>query len=230
MGKYCDFFKYRNFFKCCDFFKYRRICEYLLNTYLYLKNVVTDTYKIFFKNIYLYFRPIEIQLVYDSFLYNFYPYNKNIYYDETRYLYFYKINRVDYKEYKFYNYGYYYHVSNNMVKNSDLPVENVDFAYAPDTIEYIKVTLKPTDVLLAPYTIEIHDKLIGNLMSEKFINSILSFSTKQTNLEPLLYYFLQTYLSNNDKIISATIKLELDDVEKTVNINENIETIYTKIE
>lgn len=195
-----------------SFCKCNIIYKYLFCIYSYLKKIIIDTYLIFFKNIYLYYNPIEIELVYDTSTNTFISYNTNIKSD-IKYLYFYKINNVDYKKYKFYNYGYYYHISNNL--KNDLKNE---IAYVPDTIEYIKLIMTNNN---ETYEIKIDNKFIG---------SILYFSTKQSYLKVLLYYYLQYNLNNYDKIVSAIIKLELDDIEKDININEKLENIYNKLE
>lgn len=215
--------------ECCNIFKLNRIFKCFLYVYLNTRKFCSDTYSIFFKNIFLFIDPVELNLVYDSFEYTFIPYNKNIKYDETRYVFFHKIHRVSYKSFKFYNYGYYYCITNVPLQKSDIKVDNIELAYPPDTIEYLRLTMKPNEIDKEEYIIEIHDKIVGTLM-EKFICSILSFSTKEIQLEILLYYYLKYYLNNNDKIISVTIKLELDDDEKEVYMSETLETIYNKLE
>lgn len=213
---------------CYDTFKFNRIYDCVLFIYL-TKKFICDTYSIFFKNIVLYINPVELNLVYDSFGYTFIPNNKSINYDETRYIFFHKIHRVDYKGYKFYNYGYYYCITHIPLQNSNLKIDNIELAYPPDTVEYLKLTMKSNEIDKEDYIIKIHDKIVGTLM-DKFISSILSFSTKEIQLEILLYYYLQYYLNNNDKIISAVVKLELDDIEKEVYINETLECVYNKLE
>ena len=211
---------------CCN-----RILNYLFRCCcicINLRKFCSDTYSIFFKNMALYIDPMELSSVYDSVTYTFTKYNKKIKYDETRYVFFYKIHKVDCLKMKFYNYGYYYCVTNLPISESKV-IENNELAYPPDTIEYFKLTMKPEDLNEKEYTLEIHDKIVGSL-SEKFIGSILSFATKEIQLEILLYYYLQNHLNNKDKIINAVIKLELDDVEKEICISETLENIYSKLE
>lgn len=211
---------------CCN-----RILNYLSRCFcicINLRKFCSDTYSIFFKNIALYIDPMELSSVYDSVTYTFTKYNKKIKYDETRYVFFYKIHKVDCLKMKIYNYGYYYCITNLPLSESKL-IENNELAYPPDTIEYFKLTMKPDNLNEKEYVLEIHDKIVGTL-SEKFIGSILSFATKEIQLEILLYYYLQNYLNNGDKIINAVIKLELDDTEKEICISETLETIYSKLE
>ena len=59
--------------------------------------------------------------------------------------------------------------------------------------EILEVCKSVEDLNEKEYTLEIHDKIVGSL-SEKFIGSILSFATKEIQLEILLYYYLQNYL------------------------------------
>jgi hypothetical protein len=200
----------------------------------FIKEYISNTYLIFFKNIFLYFYPIEIKLVYDNILNIFDDYKKNVYYDPERYIIFYKINNIIYdnKKIKFYNYGYYYHCTSVysdlfLNKNTYLLFNN-ELADCPDTIEYINITMiDQSDNNKKEYVIKIHDKLVGN-----FISSILIFSTKQIKFDIILYYYLQHYLNNYDKISKVKIKFELDDdeYEKEIDHSIDLDTIYKSIE
>jgi hypothetical protein len=182
---------------------------------------------VFFKNISLYYSPIELKLFYDA--------QKNIItkksnkkrlLDESHCCYLYKIHKMNKKYCKIYNYGYYYHGANlDWVYDG---INHCEIAYAPDTIEYLILLMKPNNNGEL-YNLEIKDNLTTN-KNEKFIGSILSFSTKQTTLDVLLYYYLQHIIHNNDTIVEVKIKFELEDEEKMINFMGTLETIYSRFE
>jgi hypothetical protein len=188
--------------------------------------IAQDTHTVFLKNIVLYFNPIELKLLYNA-KNNTYPISsKKTLLDESSYCYLYKIHKIRKKYCKIYNYGYYYHVANlDWTYDSN---NYCDLAYPPDTIEYLVLRMRSVNGE-GTYYLEIKDSLTVN-KSEKFISSILSFSTKQTSLNILLYYYLQNIIKNNDTIIEVKIKFELEDDEKNINFMDTLENIYSQFE
>ena len=189
--------------------------------------VAQDTYIIFLKNIGLYFYPIELKLLYDAQNNNIEKKsNKKRLFDESHSCYLYKIHKISRKYCKIYNYGYYYHSANlDWVYDG---INHCEIAYPPDTIEYLMLLMKPNNNGEL-YDFEIKDSLSID-KTDKFIGSILSFSTKQTTLDVLLYYYLQHIIHNNDTILEVKIKFELEDDEKIVNYINTLEQIYSCFE
>lgn len=187
--------------------------------------IAQDTHTVFLKNISLYLNPIELKLLYNA-KNNTFPISlKKKLLDESSYCYLYKIHKITKKYYKIYNYGYYYHMA-NLDWNYDS--DSCDLAYPPDTIEYLILRMRPVNGE-ETYFLEIKDSLTVN-KNEKFIGSILSFSTKQTTLNILLYYYLQNIIKNNDTILDVKIKFELEDDEKNINFMDTLENIYSHFE
>jgi hypothetical protein len=186
-----------------------------------------DTHTIFFKNIGLYFNPVELKLLYNAKNNTFsIPLTKKQLLDETNYCYLYKIHKINKKYCKIYNYGYYYHVANlDWTHDSN---NYCEIAYPPDTIEYLILQMRSINNEKI-YYLEIKDSLIIN-KNEKFIGSVLSFSTKQTTLNVLLYYYLQHMIQNNDIIVEVKIKFELENDEKIINFMDTLENIYSQFE
>ena len=193
-----------------------------------VKKIAQDTYIVFLQNIILYYNPIELKLLYNA-QNNIVTkkLNQKRLLDKTHCCYLYKIHKMNKKYCKIYNYGYYYHAA-----NLDWIYDNNNYceiAYPPDTIEYLILLMRPNNNGEL-YNLEIKDSLeINNnlgIKTKKFISSILSFSTKQTTLDVLLYYYLQHIIHNNDTIITVKIKFELEDDEKMINFIDTLENIY----
>ena len=181
--------------------------------YLFIYLFICNTYNIFLKNIFLYFRPIEVKLVFDSDTNMFENYDSTKTYS-SNYLFLYKINRIERKSYHFYNYGYYYYVSQKNIFNSTitkLTNSELELAESPDVIENIKITYQNNEEY------NITDKMA-------FISSILNYSTKSSILKVLLYY----YLKPNDNIQNVEIKYLLDDDHTKINISKTLDEIYTE--
>ncbi len=206
---------------------YQFIYKYLCCIYFRVVKIIQDIYTVFLKNIILYYNPIELKLLYDTKNYYFPTHlNKKKISDNTRYCYLYKIHKMNQKYCKIYNYGYYYHMA-NLNWNYDCNNHH-EIAYPPDTIEYLILQMRPINNG-KQYYLEIKDNLTIN-KNDKFIGSVLSFTTKQTTLNILLYYYLQNILYNNDAIIDVKIKFELEDDEKNINFMDTLENIYSQFD
>jgi hypothetical protein len=164
-------------------------------------NFLKDIYNVFFLNIKYYFFPVSVNI----------DLKTNHYYDDFKHNFIYKINKVEYNNYKFYNYGYVYQTSDTTYNYDDLNI-----AYAPDTIQAIHLKLATT--------YDNYELIINNY----FINSILLFSTEKSILETLLYYYLRYHLNNYDIILS--VRLQIDDKEYDIDYKDTLYNIYDNLE
>jgi hypothetical protein len=145
--------------------------------------------------------------------------NKFENYDSTKtyssnYLFLYKINRMERKSYHFYNYGYYYYVSQKNIFNSTitkLTNSEIELNELPDEIENIKILYENNEEY------NITDKM-------PFISSILNNSTKSSTLKVLLYYYLQ----NNNNIKNVEIKYLLNDEHVKIDFNKTLDELFTE--
>ena len=167
-----------------------------------LLNFIKSIYSIYLYKIVKYYDPII-----EKKTLNNYKINKYNVFNTNNKEYIYKCLNVKYNDNIYYNLGTYFHVSN---ENLNIII-NKELISLEDDIDLIKIKLLSKDN--NEYTI----------IDENFINSILIFSTKQSRLEPLLYYYLQTYLFNYDKIID--IEFEINNKYNKVDINILLENL-----
>lgn len=164
-------------------------------------NFIKSVYDVYLYKIIKYYEPIVEKLTINNEKVKKYNMFKN---DNEEYIY--KCLNVEYYKNMYYNLGLYYHTS---PENLYLVIEK-DIAILDD-IDSLRITLLSNNN--KEYTI----------IDEKFIGLILNFSTKQSKLKTLLYYYLQIYLSNFDKIIK--VEFEIDNIYKEIDFNELLEYI-----
>lgn len=174
-------------------------------------------YTVFLKNIMMYYEPLEEKYVFNKN-------NKIKYYNRlktynSKNTFIYKLNKVERKKCQLYNYGYYYHTSD--LDRSRF--NNIDIAYSPDTIQSMRLSLGANDE--KSYQIIINDIMNKH---KKFISSILSFSTSDSRLSILLYFYLQKYLNIFDKIIS--VEVEINGKFYDIDVNDTLRNIYSSLE
>ena len=169
-------------------------------------NIIKSVYDIYFYKIIKYYYPIVEKLVFthNKKLKKLSKYNICKTYTDCEYIY--KIQNVEYHDNIYYNLGLIYHTSNldiNILIDKELTIF--------EDVGSIKIILQ--SVFETNYM----------LIDEKFVNSILNFATNKSRLEPLLYYYLQKYLLNYDKIVS--IDFEINNIYVRVNHNNLLEEI-----
>lgn len=172
-------------------------------------NFFRDIYNVFLVNMIHYFFPITMKIDLKSQSNN----------DNLKHNFIYKINKVEYNKCKFYNYGYVYQTS-----HTNYDCYNLNIAYAPDTIQAIHINLfnlTNTYDIIIDNTFNINKKV-------DLINSILLFTTKDSILETILYYYLKYHLNNND--IINKVSIEIDDKIISINYKENLNNIYEDLE
>ena len=178
-----------------------------------------------YNNIILLNNPLEIKIIFDinqKISNKCYKYKS---YDINTYNFIYKINKIDIYNNKIYYYGYYYHTSNiNTYIFKPEPI----IAYQPDNIESIIIILEKRDKSNDDTLKQTYLFTINKNLHYKFISHILSYSTTESKLSILIYYYLQQYLNINDIIIN--VKLEINNIFYEVNYDDNLNIIYNKLE
>ena len=154
-------------------------------------NNIKSIYDIYFYKIIKFYYPIVDKIVFTNRKKVKKLSKYNICKTYTNCEYIYKFQNVEYNNNIYYNLGLIFHTS-DLNLNIILDKELICFE---EDVESIKINLVSSDN--NNYT----------LIDEKFINSILNFATKKSRLEPLLYYYLQKYLLNNDQIISVDFEI-----------------------
>jgi len=191
-------------------------CYY--NVYNRIFGLIAGLFNVYVKNILLYYDPLEIKFAFNVNKQKLKKYNRlkkyNTNDNPNKYHFIYKFHKVDQKNGKFYNFGYYYHTSN---ENINIFREEKQIAYPPENIQSISITLQNNSQKL----------IINDCVKHKFINNILSNASIDSNLSILIYYYLQKYLNNYDKI--NKVELELNNRKFLVNHNDNLENIYNKL-
>ena len=168
-------------------------------------------YNIYLKNILLYFVPFETKFIFDDNNICFTSLNFFLRFSYQRFLF--KINKIEYNNFRFYNYGYCYKTVDNLYNLFD----NLDIAFPPDSINSIVIEMSNNN----NYQLTINDDDI-------FITSILPYGTTKSQLHILLYFYLQNYLNNFD--IINNVKIEIDDVFYDINHFDTLTNIYNHIE
>ena len=174
-------------------------------------NFFRDVYNVFFVNIIHWLFPVEMTVELEND------------HNDLKHNFIYKINKVQYNKCKFFNYGSVYQTSNFSYDYNDLNI-----AYAPDTIQAIYLQLENNDDYDDVYELVINYDFLRKTLKKDFINSILAFSTENSVLETLLYYYLKCHLKNFD-IITA-VELELDDIKYKVDYKDTLKNIYSKLD
>ena len=189
------------------------ICCY--NIYNRIFGLIAGLFNVYVKNILLYYDPLEIKIAFNVNKQKLKTYNRLKKYNTNKYNFIYKIHKIDQKNGKFYNFGYYYHTSN---ENINIFKEEKQIAYPPDNIHSISITLQNNSKKL----------IINDCVKHKFINNILSNASIDSNLSILIYYYLQKYLNNYDKI--NKVELELNNRKFLVKHNDTLENIYNELD
>ena len=176
-------------------------------------NIIKSIYDVFIYKIIKYYDPIIEKSIYTLPINNnnnnnnnrLSKYNIFKLYSNVKYIY--KLQNIEYSNQIYYNLGIIYHTSDlniNLISDREL-------VYFEDDVDHIRI------------------KLLNNLnneyiiIDEKFVNSILNFATNRSRLEPLLYYYLNKYLSNHDRIIE--VELCIDNSYIKVDINNKLEDL-----
>lgn len=203
-------------------YNFKDLLYYCYNLYILLYGIISSIYTVYIKNILLYYRPLEIKLVFENVEKKIKNHNKLKSYDPKKYIFFYKINKVSYNNGKFYNFGYYYHTS---IVNSNFFNPEPSIAFSPEIIQSVLIVLKKKDNInnCDTYSIVLKDNI-----KHKFISNILFCATRDSILSILIYYYLQKYLNNYD--IISNVKLEIDSNYYIVNYNNTLGEIYDKLE
>lgn len=198
--------------------------------------IIMDTYIVFFKNMFLYYNPIEFELVLSNN--KLIKYHKNLNVSNNHILI--KLHKITRNKFHFYNTGYLY-VSFDLTKYENCvsffksklfnfaisePVFNIsDLA---DDIEEIQIKLRKNNTNTT-YNLIIKDGFLinhKNVLENKFIASILSHTTINTQFITLIYYYLQFVLNNFDEIKEIGIKYDLNDEYELINLNSKICEIF----
>jgi hypothetical protein len=193
------------------------VCCY--NIYNRIFGLIAGLFNVYVKNILLYYDPLEIKIAFNVNKQKLKTYNRlkkyNTNDNPNKYNFIYKIHKVDQKNGKFYNFGYYYHTSN---KNINIFKEEKQIAYPPENIQSVLITLQNNSKKL----------IINDCIKHNFINNILSNASIDSNLSILIYYYLQKYLNNYDKI--NKVELELNNRKFLVKHNDNLNNIYNDLD
>ena len=173
-----------------------------------VNNYCRSIYDVFIYKIIKYYDPIIENLVYtqDNKLFKY-----NIFKSYTDVDFIYKIQNIEYYNQIYYNQGVIYHTSNIDINN----LSDRELVLFEDDIDSIRIKLSSTT----------KDEYF--IVDEKFVNSILYYTTTKSRLEPLLYYYLNRYLSNFDKIIEVEFNINNEYIK--VNIKKNIFDIIEDI-
>jgi hypothetical protein len=165
-------------------------------------NFLKSIYDVYLYKVVRYYEPIIDKYVYNNKIakYNMFYQNNNEY--------IYKYLNVEYNNGKYFNLGTYYHTSIDDINI----ITDKELIYFEDDIDSIKIKLLSENN--EEYTI----------IDKKFTNTILNFSTKQSRLEPLLYYYLQTILLNNDTIIDVEFEINNDYIK--INIDSILDDLF----
>lgn len=153
-------------------------------------NICKSFYDVFLYKIIKYYDPLIDKYTYDWNSHTINKFNKFRSYNNCVFINKYQNVVYNEKNNMYYNMGIIYNVSTSL--NNDI---NNDIAIFEDDIESIRLTLLSSDNL--EYTI----------IDENFVRNILNYSTNKSILEPLLYYYLQKYLLNHDKIINVEFNI-----------------------
>ena len=167
-------------------------------------NILKSIYDVYIYKIIKYYDPIVEKSIYTPINNRLLKYN--IYKSYSNVEFINKIQNIEYSNHIYYNLGIIYHTSkyNNVLSDRELILFE-------DDIDHIKIKL--LDNTNNEYII----------MDEKFINSILYYTTSKSRLEPLLYYYLKRYLSNFDKIIEVEFNINNNYIK--VDINNRLENL-----
>lgn len=180
-------------------------------------NIIKSVYDVYLYKIVKYYYPIIEQYAFNKNKHKIKKYNNlKIYRNIENIEFVYKIANIEYNPLTntYYNLGSVYHTSNYYnINNLNKLFENIiDISIDIDLIKFNLMSVK--------------SKKLYTLIDTNFINTILVYSTKESNLESLLYYYLNRYLSINDKIIS--IEFEINNKLIKINLNQILEDLFEK--
>jgi len=176
-------------------------------------NNIKSIYDIYFYKIIKFYYPIVEKIVFTNKKRVKKLSKYNICKTYTNCEYIYKFQNVEYNENIYYNLGLIYHTSD---QNLNIIIDKELIMFDED-VDSIKIVLL-SSTTNTEYT----------FIDEKFINSILNFTTKKSRLEPLLYYYLQKYLLNNDQIVS--VDFEINNRYIRINHHNVLEDIVGLVE
>lgn len=186
-----------------------------LNAYRFFNSL----YNLLLKNIMLYYQPIEEKLVFNGRNKSIKPFNCLKKYDPNKHFFVYKINNIDLKDGRVYNYGYYYHTSNACRKI----INNQKRAFPPDDIQSIKINLINSNN--EEYLI---DEVAMRDKKFNFINDILPYITHGTQLNIIIYYYLINFLNIKDTI--NYVDFEINERRYRIDHTKTISEIYNYLE
>lgn len=176
-------------------------------------------YNLLLKNIILYYQPIEVKLVFNNKNKSIKSFNCLKKYDPNKHFFIYKINDIDLKNGRVYNYGYYYHTSGVCKKI----INNQKQAFPPDDIQSIKINLINSDNNEYLITeIAMRDKRFN------FINDILPFVSYGTQLSVIIYYYLIKFLNIKNTI--NYVEFEINDSYYRIDHTKTISEIYNYLQ
>ena len=135
-------------------------------------------------------------------------------YDNHNFIY--KYNKIENIDGKLFDNGYVYHTHNRYTKKF-----NTNKIFPLDDIQKIILTLENDN---KKYKLELFNDPKNKI---NFISDILLNATKDSKFDTLIYYYLQIYKNNFDKIIK--IELEIDDMIHEIDYRETIENIYNNL-
>jgi hypothetical protein len=169
-------------------------------------NICRSIYDVFIYKVVKYYDPIIDKKVYTRKNNILDRYNMFRQYSDVDFIY--KLLNVDYNDNIYFNSGIVYHTSIQDLNN----VLDRDIISFNDDIISIKIKLL-SNANKSEYII----------IDEKFISHILNFATPTSRLKPLIYYYLQNFLSNYDHILE--VELETNDKYNKVNMEDTLEDL-----
>jgi hypothetical protein len=133
----------------------------------------------------------------------------------------------DYKNGKFYNFGYYIHTSNI---NTDFFYPEPEMADPPDVVQSLCISLKESNTKSNTKSNKenIYSLVLKDCVKNKFISNIMDHASKDSVLSILIYYYLQKHLNNYDTIMN--VELELGGKYYKIKYDNTLEQIYNRLE
>lgn len=138
-----------------------------------------------------------------------------------------------FKKPKYYIYiNNYYHITDkfNFSNNQTINTSDLDI----DDILYIRIYLQNRfnndikyDIIIKNDTVDIFNILKKKLLDQISLFKILSNTTIESYIYPLIYYYIQYYLKINDEIIN--IEFNYNSTNIKINNNETINDLIIKI-
>ena len=167
--------------------------------------------KTYIINIFNYYFPIDSKLIFNRDKIIF----EDSIIDNNNYNFLYKVNHIEYNFCKLYNFGYKF-ITNKIDEINSINEYKV--AFPPDNIDSIIITINNIDIII----------LDDPTNSVNFISSILNFATENTQLDILLYYYLQIHLKNFHKI--ERVKFNINNKLYEIDHNKELCEIYNSLD